>query len=183
MTTSYARAALAAAILAAAALAVVLPHDAHALLALVAREAAKPYAPLVVMAVFVGAGAVLVPVTLLIAGTTLVFGPWHGALYALIGATLSGVLAWAAGRHFGMRLLDRWSGPRMERVRAQVNARGLLAVILIRVVPSGPYTLMNLAAGACGVRLRDFALGTMIGLLPGIAAAAGLTQILVALFA
>lgn len=40
----------------------------------------------------------------------------------------------------------------------------------VRVLPVAPFTVVNLVAGASHIRLRDFALGTVLGMAPGIAA-------------
>jgi phospholipase D1/2 len=37
-------------------------------------------------------------------------------------------------------------------------------------VPIAPFTFVNMAIGAVGIRYRDFILGTALGMLPGIAA-------------
>jgi uncharacterized membrane protein YdjX (TVP38/TMEM64 family) len=39
-------------------------------------------------------------------------------------------------------------------------------VVLVRVLPVAPFLVVNVAAGALGLRLRDFVLGSFIGLLP-----------------
>ena len=49
-----------------------------------------------------------------------------------------------------------------------VRKRGLLAVVTFRLLPVAPFTLVNLAAGASGIRFADFLVGTVIGLLPGL---------------
>ena len=46
----------------------------------------------------------------------------------------------------------------------------------MRIVPVAPFTIINLVAGASHIKLRDFLLGTLIGLLPGISAIAILTD-------
>lgn len=147
------------------------PRD---LLALMRDHETDPAAPLLVVLVFVAAGFVLVPVTGLIALTGLAFGPVHGALYALLGATASGACGYWAGRHLAHGALARYGGARVAAVRRHLEARGLIAVILVRVVPSGPFTLMNLAAGGAGIRFRDFLLGTVLGMTPGVLATVGL---------
>ena len=53
----------------------------------------------------------------------------------------------------------------------RLGKRGLLAIVFARIVPVGPFTIVNLVAGASHIRWRDFLLGTVIGLLPGITAA------------
>jgi uncharacterized membrane protein YdjX (TVP38/TMEM64 family) len=42
----------------------------------------------------------------------------------------------------------------------------------VRLVPVAPFTVVNVAAGAFRVRFLDFALGTLIGMAPGIFAIA-----------
>jgi phospholipase D1/2 len=140
------------------------------------RHARDPAAPLIVALVYIVAGFALVPVMALIAVTGIAFGPVFGTLYALLGAVASGVCSYAIGRYFGTALVGRWSGPRIEAIRAQLQARGLIAVIVVRVVPSGPYTLVNLVAGASGIRARDFVLGTLLGMAPGVIATVGLVH-------
>jgi phospholipase D1/2 len=43
----------------------------------------------------------------------------------------------------------------------------VIAVATLRMLPVAPYTLVNLAAGSIDVRLRDYVLGTLLGILPG----------------
>lgn len=146
------------------------------ILSFLQRHVRDPTAPLIVALVYIVAGFALVPVMALIAVTGLAFGPVLGALYALLGAVASGVCSYTIGRCFGTALVGRWSGPRIEAIRAQLQARGLIAVIVVRVVPSGPYTLVNLVAGASGIRARDFVLGTLLGMTPGVIVTVGLVH-------
>ena len=64
--------------------------------------------------------------------------------------------------------LGRLLGTRWDRVHEQLRRRGLLAVVAVRVVPVAPFTLVNLAAGASGIRLADFVIGTLLGMGPGL---------------
>ena len=56
----------------------------------------------------------------------------------------------------------------MNELSRRLGQRGLLAVIAVRVLPVAPFTVVNLVAGASHIRLRDFLLGTLIGMTPGI---------------
>lgn len=60
-----------------------------------------PFAPLAVILAFVVGGFAIVPVTLLIAVTALVFGPVQGALYSFIGATLSATVVMHSAGSWG----------------------------------------------------------------------------------
>lgn len=41
-------------------------------------------------------------------------------------------------------------------------------MVTVRLVPVAPFTVVNVAAGSFNVRFLDFALGTLIGMAPGI---------------
>ena len=118
--------------------------------------------PLAVLA-FVVLGLAFVPLLLLVLLMGMVFGPWLGPLYALVGALATGTIGFALGRRIGRRTVERLVGARARRLRSLLQRNGVLAVFLARKVPL-PYTLTNLVLGASGVRLRDFLLGTVIGL-------------------
>ena len=130
--------------------------------------AGNPFAPFIVIGVFVVAGALMFPVTVLIAATAAAFGPWFGFAYAFAGALASALLMYAVGAAVGKRTLRDLLGPRLNRVRQRVARRGVLAVAAIRMVPVAPFTVVNLAAGASSIRLLDYVAGTMLGMLPGI---------------
>jgi uncharacterized membrane protein YdjX (TVP38/TMEM64 family) len=59
------------------------------------------------------------------------------------------------------------TGTRVARVDALLARRGLVAILASRLVPVLPFTGINYAAGLTAIRLRDFVLGTAIGIVPG----------------
>jgi phosphatidylserine/phosphatidylglycerophosphate/cardiolipin synthase-like enzyme/uncharacterized membrane protein YdjX (TVP38/TMEM64 family) len=135
-----------------------------------AAIATLPASPLLIMALFVIGGLVAVPLTLLVVVTVLTYGPLEGLLYSHLGATLSALSAFVIGQHLGRHTIRRLAGQRINRLSQRLAERGLLMVILLRIIPVAPFTIVNLVAGASHIRFRDFLLGTLIGLLPGILA-------------
>jgi phosphatidylserine/phosphatidylglycerophosphate/cardiolipin synthase-like enzyme/uncharacterized membrane protein YdjX (TVP38/TMEM64 family) len=131
------------------------------------RFEASPFAPLIVIGGFVLGGLVMMPVTMLIAATGIVFGPWLGMLYSLLGATLSAVFVYAIGREVGRDAVRRVAGRRINDLSRRIAKRGLLAMLFVRIVPIAPFSIINLVAGASHLGFRDFLLGTILGLLPG----------------
>jgi phospholipase D1/2 len=128
----------------------------------------EPWAIVVVVTVFVLAGAIVFPLNILILTTAAVFGPWLGILYGGAGAMSSGLVMFFIGGLLGREALYRMLGERWRHGLEGVRKRGLLAVVTFRLVPLAPFTLVNLAAGASGIRFIDFLVGTMIGMLPGL---------------
>ena len=95
-----------------------------------------------------------------------------GFFYALAGAELSALLGYAAGQGAGRDLVRRYAGSRLTRVSKKLSRRGVLTIVTLRIVPVAPFAVINLVAGASHISLRDFALGTLVGLLPGLMAIA-----------
>jgi uncharacterized membrane protein YdjX (TVP38/TMEM64 family) len=59
-------------------------------------------------------------------------------------------------------------GPRIERVEATMNKAGLVPLVLARFVPVAPFAVVNLIAGAIGVRHRPYAISTALASIPGV---------------
>ena len=72
------------------------------------------------------------------------------------------------GARLGKDALARIVGARWKKALGAVRDRGLLTVVTLRVLPVAPFTLVNLAAGASGISLFDFMLGSLLGLAPGL---------------
>jgi phospholipase D1/2 len=128
----------------------------------------EPWAILIVVLVFVLAGAIVFPLNILILTTAAVFGPWLGILYGGAGTVCSGLVMFLIGSRLGREALYRMLGERWRHGLEGVRKRGLLAVVTLRLLPIAPFTLVNLAAGASGIRFVDFLVGTLIGMLPGL---------------
>jgi phospholipase D1/2 len=125
---------------------------------------------LAILGAYVVGGLAMFPVLILIVAAGLILGPVVGLLVAATGSLLSAVIGYGVGVTLGRKTLDRMSGGRLDRLSRQLARRGLLSVTLIRLLPLAPFTLVNLAAGASHISFRDFALGTVLGMAPGIVA-------------
>jgi uncharacterized membrane protein YdjX (TVP38/TMEM64 family) len=135
---------------------------------LAGQLASMPFTPAIAVATFTLAGSLLVPVTLLIAVTGIVFGPYYGALYAITGSMLSAALTYGLGAWIGRDTVRELLGARINRLSRRIAKRGILAVMVVRVLPVAPFIVVNVVAGASHIGLRDFLLGTLFGMAPGI---------------
>ena len=129
-----------------------------------------PFGPLWVIGAYLLAGLVVFPVTVLVAATAIVLGPAEGFATAMIGALASASLLFWIGRRLGAPQIERFGGPRVARASALLAQSGILTITMIRVVPVAPFTVINLVAGASRIRFRDFIIGTVAGMAPGILA-------------
>lgn len=138
------------------------------LVALAHNLEALPFTPLAVVASYVVAGLVMIPVMLLIAVTGIVFGPAYGFAYAFIGSLLSASAAYGLGHWLGRETVQKMLGPRITTLSRRLAKRGILAMIVVRTLPVAPFTVVNIVAGASHIRFRDYLIGTALGMLPGI---------------
>jgi phosphatidylserine/phosphatidylglycerophosphate/cardiolipin synthase-like enzyme/uncharacterized membrane protein YdjX (TVP38/TMEM64 family) len=129
---------------------------------------AQPLAPLAVVGAYVVGGLAMVPLTLLIAVTAVVFGPLLGLCYAFAGTLASAACGCAIGRVLGRETVRRLAGQRVNALSQQLGRRGLVAMLLVRLVPVAPFTIVNIVAGATHIRWRDYLVGTFLGVTPGI---------------
>jgi phospholipase D1/2 len=120
-----------------------------------------------IVAAFVFGGMILFPVTVLIAVTGLLLGPWSGWFTAMLGSMVSGWAGHAAGVWLGGSSMQHISSRAFRAVSGALRKQGIVAVAALRMVPVAPYTVVNMAMGAAGVPSRTFLAGTFIGLLPG----------------
>ena len=96
------------------------------------------------------------------------YGPWWGSLVVFIGACLGAEMAFLLGRHW----LRDWARrrlaavPKLQSLEQAVSKEGLKLVLLTRLSPAFPFSLLNFAYGLSEVSLRDYNIG-LVGILPG----------------
>ena len=132
----------------------------------------QPFTPLLVISAYILGGIVAFPVTLMVMATVIVFGPWWGLAYALTGSELSALVVFGAGRMLGRDAVRRLAGSLLNRLSRKLSDSGLTAIITFRIVPVAPFSVINVIAGVSEIRLKDFAIGTLVGMLPGVMAIA-----------
>jgi uncharacterized membrane protein YdjX (TVP38/TMEM64 family) len=121
---------------------------------------------LVFILIYSGLVALSVPAAALLSiASGFLFGPWFGTAYALIGATLGATAVFLAVRAGFGGLVER-AGPRLRRLEAGFRDDALSYLLVLRLVPIFPFWLVNLAAGAVGLRLSVYVLATLVGMIP-----------------
>lgn len=127
-----------------------------------------PNAPLWVLGAYLLGGAIWFPVTLLILIAGLTLKSWLAIVCSLLGCILSAIVLYGTGFWLGRKNVMRIAGKRLNRINQLIMKQGVLAICAFRLIPVAPYSLVNLAAGAGGVPFRDFVLGTLLGMAPGV---------------
>ncbi|MGZ8371183.1 MAG: TVP38/TMEM64 family protein [Caulobacteraceae bacterium] len=128
----------------------------------------SPYSLLIAVGAFAVLAFLGVPQVVLIAAAVVAFGPWLGFAYSWVGTMVSSLIGFGLGRAFGARLLREFGGDGIQRFMHLVARNGFLASLVVRLVPAAPFVAINMAGGVTPMRLRAFAGGTAIGIIPKI---------------
>ena len=135
---------------------------------LMGRYAATPWAIFGVIGIFSVFALAGFPQILLITATVFAFGAEMGALFSWVATMVSATLTYGIGRLLGGDWVGRLGGVRGQRAIDFLRRRGGLASGIIRIVPSGPFVMVNAAAGAAQIPIWKYWLGTGIGIVPKI---------------
>ncbi|KAA1188382.1 hypothetical protein F0M18_17950 [Pseudohalioglobus sediminis] len=130
------------------------------------------FTPALILLAFILGSVLAIPLTLIIIATVTVLGPWAGMAYSLAGAQLAAIVTFWLGQALGKNTVSNLAGSQFNTIARKVKNPGLLTIITFRIVPVAPFTVINVIAGASSISLRDFAIGTFFGMMPGIAAIA-----------
>lgn len=109
------------------------------------------------------------PASVLTAGAGFVYGPLWATLLvspvSVLAATVAFLLGRTVAREWVARRVSR--SPRFRAVDQAIGTSGFKIVLLLRMSPLFPYNLLNYALGLTRIRLRDYVLGSFVGMLPG----------------
>jgi uncharacterized membrane protein YdjX (TVP38/TMEM64 family) len=116
------------------------------------------------------AAVLAVPGTILTLGAGFVFGVPFGAALVSAGSVLGAIAAFLLGRFVTRNwVAERIArSPRLRALDTVTRRDGFTIVLLARLSPLFPYNVLNYALGVTAVRLRDYILGSWIGMLPAI---------------
>ncbi len=131
--------------------------------------ARSPFALLIAVAAFAVLAFLGAPQVVLIAAAVVAFGPWLGSLYSWIGTMVSSAVGFWLGRLTGGRMLREVGGKGLQRFMSLVGRNGFLASLVVRLVPSAPFVVVNMAAGLTRMGFAAFCAGTALGIVPKIA--------------
>ena len=123
------------------------------------------YGPLVLIGLYAVGCVFALPASIFVIAAGVIWGWKLGAVYAIIGGFIGALAAYFVGRFLGEGLLDKF-GSVGRAVRRQVETAGFTSMLIVRLIPGPPFAVWNYAAGIARMRFRDYALATLIGIIP-----------------
>ncbi|MEK7841809.1 MAG: TVP38/TMEM64 family protein [Deltaproteobacteria bacterium] len=119
--------------------------------------------------IYIAACVFLIPGSVLTLGAGVVFGVVKGSVIVSIASTLGATIAFLTGRYIARSWVVRQieKRPFFRAIDEAISAEGWKIVLLTRLSPVFPFSLMNYALGLTPVKLKDYVLASWIGMLPG----------------
>ncbi len=105
---------------------------------------------------YVIGSVLLIPITLLILITAIVFGPILGSLYSIVGGLAGALVTYAIGYFLGQDFVRKIAGAKWGMIERKIGQTGVVAVTTLRLLPIAPFSVINIVSGAFKVPLRDY---------------------------
>jgi uncharacterized membrane protein YdjX (TVP38/TMEM64 family) len=146
-----------------------LPVRQYLVVALEWTQGLGAWGPIFVALFYIVACVFLLPGSVLTLGAGFLFGVPVGLLSAWTGATLGACLAFLVGRTLARDWVSRKvsENPKFAAVDEAVGREGFKIVLLLRLSPVFPFNFLNYALGLTKVSFGEYALASLIGMLPG----------------
>ncbi len=121
------------------------------------------------MLLYIVACVLMIPGSALTLAAGAVYGLGRGTALALLSATAGATAAFVIGRHAARDWVEARisKDPRFAALDSAVGREGFKIVLLTRLSPAFPFNLLNYAFGLTKVRLKDYVLGSGLGMIPG----------------
>lgn len=119
------------------------------------------------LSVYILAVITLLPVVMVLSIMSgFLFGVMPGTLYAVIGATIGGTIAFLIVRYFFVDNVIESHLEHFKFLKAATNVYGAQALLIIRLLPFIPFFLINLLTPFLRISTFTFAWTTAIGIIP-----------------
>lgn len=126
-------------------------------------------APLIFGFIYVAATVFALPGSVLTIGGGLLFGAWWGTLINWLSASLGAAISFLLARYMGREAITKIlkSKGTLQGLDDKIGNNGFYSVLILRLVPLFPFNGLNFGLGLTKVSFRDYALATLLGMLPG----------------
>ena len=132
----------------------------------------NPWAPVIFVGIYATATALAVPGTILTLAGGAVFGFFWGTLYNFIAANIGANAAFIIARSLGGDAVRRLIGKDskvLNKLDGIVQRHGFRGLLTLRLIPLVPFNALNFGSGLMRLKWRDYAIATLVGILPGTA--------------
>lgn len=123
---------------------------------------------MVLVLAYTPAAFILFPRPLLTLTGVIAFGARLGFVYAMAGILGATLATYYAGRLLSYATVRRLAGDKLDAATITVKKHTLLAVFAASLVPTPPFVVQGIMAGAMRIKVFPYTAGTLLGMLPGV---------------
>lgn len=126
------------------------------------------FSPIIYIILFTLVPLTLFPDSILAIAGGMCFGMVSGFIFTMIGAILGGSLSFFLAKTLGHKIFNKFIKPDLSKLENAIKNRGFMLVFLLRLIPLFPFDIISYASGFSGVKFKDFAFATILGIIPGV---------------
>ena len=128
------------------------------------------WAPIAMVGAYTPGSMVLFPRPVLTLVSVMSFGVRWGLVWATLGVLLAAFVTYWIGRMLKRDTVRRIAGDDFEKAGEMLRRNGVIAVFGANMLPTPPFAVQNIIAGAARIPQWKFLLGTFLALIPGMLA-------------
>ena len=128
------------------------------------------WAPFALAAAYTPAAFIMFPRPLLSLLAIVAFGIWVGAACVAAGVLGAALATYSLGRLVPLPAVRRLAGAHFEELSTLLREHAVLAVFAANMLPTPPFAVQGMLAGAIRLQLWKYVAGTLLSLTPGLAA-------------
>lgn len=124
---------------------------------------------LVVGAVYAVATVAMIPGSIATLAIGAIYGPWIGLAVVSPASVIGATAAFLLGRGVFRPAIEKKmsASAKFDSLQRAIAAQGFKILVLVRLSPIFPFALINYAFGLTRISLRNYVLGSFVGMLPG----------------
>ncbi len=131
---------------------------------------ATRWGPVAVAAAYTPAAFVMFPRPLLSLLAIVAFGLYLGGACIVAGVLGAALSTYCVGRLLPSRTVRRLAGRKFESFTELLREHGVLTIFAANLLPTPPFAVQGIMAGAIRIPLTHYTAGTLLSLLPGLIA-------------
>lgn len=129
----------------------------------------QPFSGLIYGAIYVAGVILFIPGLALTTMAGVLFGFVKGSIIVVIASNIGVQITFFIARYIGREFIDKFikEDSFVDKMSTKMENNGFMVMLYIRLLPVFPFNVINYASGLTPVKYRDYALASLIGMLPG----------------
>lgn len=107
-----------------------------------------------------------IPFSIMTVAGGIVFGGFAGTILSFIGSTAGGIVDFLFARRIGSAIFKKSMEKKLNELAEIIKEKEILKIAMLRLIPFMNFDVLNYALGISGVSLKNFIIGSWIGLAP-----------------